>query len=764
MEKISGSLIKKENPRILPRFRGVFFKTFLGLVLLSVVPIVCIAAMFYNQSVQFWESENYQTNKRALETAINIVDNRLSMVDQDCSILASNELVLTFMLTPSFEEVRRNNTLIKNLMDITGSVSKADLAYVYSNFSGIVLSSEGRGYSYADFFDKPALDAYAQGLWENGAFVRTISFADNSAKKYVTIIKNVPERSVGYLGGVMLNIELEHLFRDINLTGGAMQMSVYDTNKNILFKDSTSDNIVNDADFFETLSQENGAFVRSINGNDYVIIHAISPITRWTYLSCVPLPQFYKESGNITKEILMLSVIMLMVCLVISFIIATNLYHPLKKLMGIVTEPKEGRTAHNEYEFIADAYNGVLQKNSSMSEILNSMRPVVKNNLFLGILTGDEITENEITEKLDFINEGFTSCGYGVLIVHINSFECYDEKCRNLYSYQLMMTLGKAAAQYPYAVIKTDRNQWTLVLNTKEVNNDSILLIASNIWDEIVSEKKISVTIGVGGSYANAIDLAQSYKEAQEVLRFKLYKGVSNEFDILVNNDGTIANGYFLNTKLEDVIINDIRTGDLISLQKSSDDFFENLHNPALHYKDIYIICNHLVDSIVESLISLAIDLKQVFNKQEFDQRFSSSITLDEVQTLIHGLCITAAKQVETHNNEHGCQNIIRMKDFINKHMRNDISLTDLAEHLGLSAAYVSRLFKESLGMGFVEYLNTNRIKRAKILLEETQIMVDQIGFEVGFNNVRSFMRTFKQYEGISPGGYRIEYRQKTAK
>jgi YesN/AraC family two-component response regulator len=96
--------------------------------------------------------------------------------------------------------------------------------------------------------------------------------------------------------------------------------------------------------------------------------------------------------------------------------------------------------------------------------------------------------------------------------------------------------------------------------------------------------------------------------------------------------------------------------------------------------------------------------------------------------------------------------------------MRKDISLTDLAEYLGLSPAYVSRLFKESLGMGFVEYLNTNRINRAKILLEETQIMVDQIGFEVGFNNVRSFMRTFKQYEGISPGGYRIEHRQKTAK
>ena len=81
--------------------------------------------------------------------------------------------------------------------------------------------------------------------------------------------------------------------------------------------------------------------------------------------------------------------------------------------------------------------------------------------------------------------------------------------------------------------------------------------------------------------------------------------------------------------------------------------------------------------------------------------------------------------------------------------------MNDLASLCHLTPSYVSRLFKENLEIGFVEYINTLRISRAKKLLKETKITVEQIGFQVGFNNVRSFMRTFKQYENITPGQYR---------
>ncbi len=118
-------------------------------------------------------------------------------------------------------------------------------------------------------------------------------------------------------------------------------------------------------------------------------------------------------------------------------------------------------------------------------------------------------------------------------------------------------------------------------------------------------------------------------------------------------------------------------------MQKSCDEFFDHLfYSHRLNYRDIFILCSQLVDSLVETLISLGIDLKAHLQQAGVRPPFRLGITLEEVRGLIEGLCLDATRQVEAHNNEHGSQNILRMKEFINKNMRRDISLTDLAEHL----------------------------------------------------------------------------------
>ncbi len=102
-----------------------------------------------------------------------------------------------------------------------------------------------------------------------------------------------------------------------------------------------------------------------------------------------------------------------------------------------------------------------------------------------------------------------------------------------------------------------------------------------------------------------------------------------------------------------------------------------------------------------------------------------------------------------------GGGSIEKMIAYINAHLSEDISLQDLADMCGISPSYVSRLFRDRLGIGFVEYLNTLRVRRAQKLLEETGQSVEKIGMAVGFNNNRSFIRTFKQYCGLTPSQYR---------
>ncbi|MCK9478880.1 MAG: helix-turn-helix transcriptional regulator [Firmicutes bacterium] len=95
------------------------------------------------------------------------------------------------------------------------------------------------------------------------------------------------------------------------------------------------------------------------------------------------------------------------------------------------------------------------------------------------------------------------------------------------------------------------------------------------------------------------------------------------------------------------------------------------------------------------------------------------------------------------------------MLDFIHVNFDKDISLTELANSLNLSAGYASTLFKSITGENFKEYLNIYRVKRAKEKLHETpKIKIKDLSAYVGCNSTGTFIRIFKKYEGISPGKY----------
>ena len=754
MQKEQADNGKKQHA---PIHGSTFLKMFFGLVLLSVIPIICTAAILYNQSIQFLQSEDYRSNQRTLEVMVGTIDAKLMQIDQYVSLLANNNLVLSFMLSPSVNEVRRNYTIMESLDNMARNLPAPNSVYVYSHFSGLVLTSSGMGYSLENFYDPEIAELYAQRN-ARGSFYRRHPEFFGKRQDYITIIKNVPWNSVGDLGGVVLNIEPERLFP--GAYEDMVPFGVFDKDNKLLFCSDPIADVTADTLFWEETMNYETTTVHTVNRDQNVLLYAKSAVTGWTYVHVLPLPQFYRQSRSITSTLLLLSGFMLLICLVVSFFVATRLYSPLQKLVGIVSPLRKNIMVGNEYELITNAYNDMVNEKSTITDILNSMRPEVKNNLFMSLLNGEKFSPSELMEKLNFIDEGFSLFGYELLMVNINDFELYDEKSQNLYSYQLMRVLRHAAGQHPHVVVKMDRSQWTLVINVEELDSDRVYYIASDIWDEIAAEKKFSVTVAIGGGYENIADLAQSYKEAQEMMRFKLYRGGGNEFDIPANGLKA-SRGLMLNTKREDAVIKAIRTGDLALLSEAFKDFAMFMQSGPLQHQDIYVICNHLVESIIGTLVSLGLEVRRLYNRQGFEAKMIFAGSLQEIETYMYDLCVCAATQVEQHNIERGNHNVVRMKEFINDHMCNDISLTDLANHIELSPTYVSRLFKENFGMGFVEYLNSNRIQRAKILLEETQIMVDQVGFEVGFNNVRSFMRAFKQYEGVSPGYYRMEHREK---
>ncbi len=84
-----------------------------------------------------------------------------------------------------------------------------------------------------------------------------------------------------------------------------------------------------------------------------------------------------------------------------------------------------------------------------------------------------------------------------------------------------------------------------------------------------------------------------------------------------------------------------------------------------------------------------------------------------------------------------------------------DITLNSLADKYNISASRLSTRMKESLGMSFSKYLTSMRIQRAKELLADDRLSLEQIAEMVGYQDYFYFIRVFKKVTGVSPSVYR---------
>ena len=95
---------------------------------------------------------------------------------------------------------------------------------------------------------------------------------------------------------------------------------------------------------------------------------------------------------------------------------------------------------------------------------------------------------------------------------------------------------------------------------------------------------------------------------------------------------------------------------------------------------------------------------------------------------------------------------------YINDNYDKKISLDDIAGYVGISKYYFSVLFKKEKDITFSSYLNSVRIEKAKQLLKNPQTTINDVVYEVGFNDSQYFSKTFKKYAGMTVTEYRGKY------
>lgn len=99
-----------------------------------------------------------------------------------------------------------------------------------------------------------------------------------------------------------------------------------------------------------------------------------------------------------------------------------------------------------------------------------------------------------------------------------------------------------------------------------------------------------------------------------------------------------------------------------------------------------------------------------------------------------------------------------KVMSWVENNYHEKFDLDRLAKELHLSRNYVSRIFREETGTSITEYLTARRVKQACRLLEKTDLSVEHIGNQVGFDNASYFINLFKKELGTTPLRYRNQH------
>lgn len=101
---------------------------------------------------------------------------------------------------------------------------------------------------------------------------------------------------------------------------------------------------------------------------------------------------------------------------------------------------------------------------------------------------------------------------------------------------------------------------------------------------------------------------------------------------------------------------------------------------------------------------------------------------------------------------------IQRATNYLEEHIREDLTRETVARAVGISPSHLSRLIREKKGRTFTDLLNQYRIERASMLLVRSTQTLAQIATETGFCDQSYFSKVFRRYKDMSPARYRDEH------
>ena len=255
--------------------------------------------------------------------------------------------------------------------------------------------------------------------------------------------------------------------------------------------------------------------------------------------------------------------------------------------------------------------------------------------------------------------------------------------------------------------------------------------------------------IGIG-SVKEDDNILISYQEAIKALNYSSSenKAVHIE-DVAMQSSNTNFDIFADEQKLIDLI----EKGD----EQASTSLLNDIFNRYPGFYTRENIRNRLVELMVVAhriAIENGIKNDSYLEYSNYINQILSCDSSDNFRSMCLGKIRYIANKVQMTKKKKISSIVDKANKIIDERFKSELTLDDISKELCISPQYFSRLYKDEMGINFIEQLTKRRIDNAKRLIEEGEYSIKEICYMSGYSDPNYFSRLFKKHEGISPSMY----------
>jgi two-component system response regulator YesN len=432
-------------------------------------------------------------------------------------------------------------------------------------------------------------------------------------------------------------------------------------------------------------------------------------------------------------------------------------YRPIKRLNQFL----EDNFQHSK-ETMGDKLNELEQleyvliqydkENTDLKEFASASKDAAKSYLIDCFLLGQAREIDNIIEICSKAELEFEMDYYCTLIIKSNNIQ-------NASNEEVINILSSIINNSQIILHRDIHSSNFVVLFGSDLNDDKHAhIISQKIQESLNEEYDGDVRIGMGNFYKSIFDINLSYEEALRVLEYNslLSKPKIIRFNDILNKDVNSINYPF---SLFDELESSVYSSDIFAINDNINKLVYHMKNENLSIFWVKNICYDTVNTISKVLLK-KYNHSPLISKHYLEKIYGSNIsTFDDISEIMKEISEDITNYLSVDKESYELKLLQQIVHYIRENFQNpEFGLQNIADSLQMSPPYLSQYFKKNTGYTISEYVTRLRMEKAKDLLKNSDLSVNDIANEVGYYSVPSFIRKFKEIEQITPGKYKKKY------